>query len=89
MRCDQVRPQQKNVSERVSCFWRRPHLAAAHQPFERVLQVLLIRMRLLVDNHQVDRQQLHPPVLVRAQELPDDFDVVGFIDERHHDRPIA
>ncbi len=32
---------------------------------------------------------LHAPVFMRAQQLPDDFDIVAFIDERKHDGQVA
>ena len=56
LRGDQVGAQQKNVAERVSRFGRKAHLAGAHQAFERALQILLVGVRLFVDDHEIHRR---------------------------------
>ncbi len=41
-----------------------------------VLQGLAVDRDVLVQDHQVDRQALHPPVGVRLDQLPDDLDLL-------------
>ncbi len=53
------------------------------------MQTLKIGWRALVDDDHVDRQPLHPPVLVRPQELPDDADILSLVDLHEHDRHVA
>ena len=63
--------------------------ARSDQPLERPLEILKIRRRLLVEDDQVDREPLQPPVLVRAQELADDAAVLHLVDANEHDGQIA
>ena len=53
------------------------------------LELLRVRVSLLVDNDEVDRQSLHPPVLMGAEELPDDSSILGLVDSDQDDREVA
>ncbi len=44
---------------------------------------------MLVENDEVDREPLHPPILVRPEQLPHDAHVVGLVDSHEHDREVA
>jgi hypothetical protein len=50
---------------------------------------LQVGRRFLVQDHEIDREPLHAPVLVRAQELPDDLAVLDLVDPDQHDRQIS
>src|SRR5437899_2477412 len=64
-------------------------LARAEQRLQQRLQILNVRWRALVQDDQIDRELLHPPVLVRAEELPHDAHVLGLVDLNEHDREVA
>ena len=64
-------------------------LARAHECLERILEVLGVRGAMLVENHEIDVQELQPPVLVRAEQLPDDIQVLGLVDPNHDDGQVA
>jgi hypothetical protein len=66
-----------------------PRLARANERVERVLQLLEVRARAFVQDHQVDREVLRAPVLVRADELARDAQVAGLVDLHQHDRQVA
>ena len=53
------------------------------------MEVLGVRGTVLVEDHEVDVEELQPPVLVGAEKLPDDVEVLGFVDPHHHDGQIA
>jgi hypothetical protein len=54
---------------------RRPRLASPNLRLQRDLQVLHVRGRPLVQNNEVNGQLLHPPVLMRLQQLAGDVEV--------------
>ena len=58
----------------------------ANERLERRAELRRVRRRLLVDDDEVDREALHPPVLVGAQELPHDALVLDLVDPHEHDR---
>ncbi len=64
-------------------------LARPDQRLEGALQVLRVRGALLVQDDQVDGELLQPPVLVRAQELAHDLQVLRLVDADEHDREVA
>ena len=64
-------------------------LARPDERLERVLEVLGVRRALLVEDHEVDVEELQPPVLVRAEQLPDDVEVIGLVDPDQDDRQVA
>ena len=53
------------------------------------LEILSVGRGLFVQDHEIDRQLLHPPVFVGAEELSDDTLILGFIDADQNDRQIA
>ena len=56
---------------------------------ERVLEVLGVGGAVLVDDHEVDVEQLQAPVLVGAQQLADDVEVLDLVDPDEDDRQVA
>ena len=56
---------------------------------ERVVEVLRVGGAVLVDDHEVDVEQLQPPVLVGAEQLADDVEVLGLVDPHQDDRQVA
>ena len=63
--------------------------AGAGQRLERGLQILDVRGRAFVEDHEVDCQLLQPPVLERAQQLADDAEIVRVVDPHQYDRQFA
>ena len=59
------------------------------QSRQRDLQVLHIGRGALVQDHEVDGELLHPPVLVGLQQLVRDADVVDVVDPQQHDGQVA
>ena len=47
------------------------------------------RRRALVQDHQIDRELLHPPVFVCPQQLADDAEVLDVVDPQQDDRQVA
>ena len=88
-RRDQVRAQDEYRSPRGVCRDRRARLAHPMQGLEGVLQVLHVRRPPVVQDHEVDGELLHAPVLMGLQQLPRDGDVVDTVDSQQHDRQIA
>ena len=64
-------------------------LARPHDRFECVLEVSAVRRAVLVEDHEVDVEQLQAPVLVGAQQLPDDVEVLDLVDSNEDDRQVA
>ena len=64
-------------------------LARPHQGLERVVEVLGVGGAVLVEDHEVDVEELQPPVLVRTEQLPDDVEVLGLVDPHHDDGQVA
>ena len=44
---------------------------------------------MFVQNHQIDRQLLHPPVFVGAEQLADDLQILDVGDSDQNDRQVA
>ena len=44
---------------------------------------------MLVEDDEIDVEELQPPVLVRAEQLPNDVEVLGFVDPDHDDGQVA
>ncbi len=53
------------------------------------MEVLDVGGAVLVDDHEVDVEQLQAPVLVSAQQLPDDVDVLHLVDAHQDDRQVS
>ena len=64
-------------------------LARPHEGLERVLEVLGVGGAVLVEDHEVDVEELQPPVLVGAEQLPDDVEVLGLVDPHQDDGQVA
>ena len=64
-------------------------LARPDERLERTLEILGVRRAMFVEDDQVDVEELQPPVLVRAQELADDVEVLRLVDPDQHDRQVA
>ena len=64
-------------------------LARPYQRFERIVEVLGIGGAVLVQDHEVDVEELQAPVLERAEQLPHDVEVLGFVDPHQDDRQVA
>jgi hypothetical protein len=67
----------------------RPRLAHADHGFQANLKILRIGGRPLVQDDEVDRQLLQPPIFVRPQHLTDDVGLLGVVDLHQDDRQIA
>ena len=59
------------------------------QQLKLVLQRLQITGRVVVENHQINRQALEPQIFMRAQHLPHHVQLAHFIDAHQHDGQIA
>ena len=88
-RRNQVGSQHEDTALPLRLTDRRPRLACPHQGLERDLQILDVRRRALVQNHEIDRQLLHPPVFVRLQQLAGDVEILDVGDAQQHDRQVA
>src|SRR3989442_447647 len=64
-------------------------LARPDQRLQQCLQILHIGRRPLVQDHQIDRKLLHPPVFVGAEQLPHDSHIVGLVDPDQGDRNVT
>jgi len=89
LRGDEITSQQKYVSARTAGIGRQPKLASVYQRFESALQVLQVGWRFFINDYDIRRKLFHPPVFLRAQQLPDQANVVFIIDARKDDREIA
>ena len=89
LRCNQISSQDKHRALNRSTGNRRSQLVGAHQGFQRDLQVLHIRSRLFVDDDQVNRHLLHPPVFVGLQQLLDEVEFLDLRDADQHDWQVA
>jgi hypothetical protein len=63
-------------------------LAHADEGHQRCLEIFRVGRRTFVQNHQIDGEQLHPPVLVRAEELPREPHVLRVVHFDQNDRKI-
>ena len=83
---DDVRAQDEDASARRLAVDAGSRQAGADQRVERCLQILDIRGRAFVEDHEVDCQPLQPPVLERTQQLADDSEIVRVVDPHQYDR---
>ena len=88
-RGEAVRPHDIHVPVWLMSIVRRRRLAGAEERLQQRLQILNVGRRTLVHDDQIDREPLHPPVLVRAEQLPHDAHVLGLVDLNEHDREVA
>ena len=64
-------------------------LAHPHERLERIVEILGVGGAVLVEDHEVDVEELQPPVLVRTEQLTNDVEVLGFVDPHHDDGQVA
>ncbi len=64
-------------------------LARPDQRLQQCLQILNIGRGPLVQDHQIDRKPLQPPVLVGAEQLSHDSHIVGLVDPDQDDRDVT
>ena len=89
-RRNQVGPQHEDAAlPSLLADRRRRRLARADQGLERDLQILDVGRRTLVQDHEIHRELLHPPVFVRLQQLAGDVEVFHVGDAQQHDRQVA
>ena len=76
---NEVRAQQEDLahSDRIIGMG---HAAHVDQRVQRALQILDIGGRMLVQDHEIDRQMLRPPILHRLQEITRDIEVFHLAD---------
>ena len=70
-------------------FVRDGRLAGSDQRLEEDLEILHVRRRALVQDHEIDRELLQPPVFVGPQKLADDGDVIRLVDLDDHDGNVT
>jgi len=87
-RGEAIRPQDEHTPVRAVLFGRPARLTRSNQSLQQDLQVLDIRWRSIVQDHEIDGQLLHAPVLVGAEELPDDAHILRIIDLYQDDRDV-
>ena len=86
---EQVATQDVDATMSVRSLVGQGGLAGPDKGLERLLEVLGIRHPLLVHDDEVDGQELQVPVLVGAQQLSDDVQIIWTVDPDHDDRHIA
>ena len=89
LRRQQVGPQHEDAAAPALHAVRPGRLARAHQRLQRVLQILHIGRRALVQDHQIDRELLHPPVFVCLQQLPREIEMFDIGNAQQRDRQVA
>ena len=61
----------------------------AHDRKDLIVQILRVRVTLVVDDHEIRRDSLHAPILVRDEQLVHAWQPHRVGDRGQHDRPIA
>ncbi len=84
----EVGTQDEDASARAARWRLRLRIACADQGLETGLQILDVGGRLLVQDHEIDGQLLHPPIFMSAQQLARDFEIVGVVDPQQDDRQV-
>jgi len=64
-------------------------LARADEGLERIVEVLGVGGAMLVEDHEINVDELQPPVLVGPEQLPNDVDLLGFVDPHQDDGQVA
>ena len=44
---------------------------------------------MIIQDHEIDGELFHSPILVRAEQLPHDAHVLGLLDLNEHDREVS
>ena len=60
-----------------------------HEGFQGALEILRVGGGSLIQDHEIDRQPLQPPILVGAKELANDLEIFHVVDPNQHDRDFA
>jgi hypothetical protein len=88
LRGQELFPQDEDISVCLVLFMPRGELARPDQGLQGGLELLGVGVRPLVENDEIDRQPLEVPVLVRAEELPDDASILRLVDADQDDRQV-
>ncbi len=88
-RREQILPDDEDVAVCALLLVSSRRLARPEKRLQGGLELLGIGVRLLVHDDEVDGQPLHAPVLVRAEELPDDPAILRLVDADQDDRNLA
>ena len=64
-------------------------LTRSHQGLECLVEALGVRCAMLVEDHEVDIEELQPPVLMGAQQLANDVEILDLVDPHQDDGEIA
>jgi len=59
------------------------------QPLERDLEILRVGWRPFIQDHEIDGQLLHSPILVGEEQLANDIEIAGIVDSDQDDRHVA
>ena len=86
---DQIGTKHEHGSAHAVRCGPRTRLAHARQSLERVLQILNVGRRTVVQKYQIRRKALHLPVLMRLQQLASNGDIFHGVDSQEQDRDIA
>ena len=89
LRRDEIGAQHEHGAARDVRSGLRPRLAGPDQRLQGDLKVLDVGDGPFVQDHEIDGELLHAPVLVGAQHLADDGDVLDVVDAHQHDRQVA
>ncbi len=83
---DHVAAQDEHTSACLAV--RRPgaRLARTHQGLQCRLEILYVGGGALVQDHEVDRELFHAPVLMSTEQLPDDLEIPVLVDSHENDR---
>ena len=88
-RGEAVRPHDIHVSLRRVTIVRPCRLARAEKCVQQHLQILNVGRRMIIQDHEIDGELFHSPILVRAEQLPHDAHVLGLVDLNEHDREVS
>ena len=86
---DQLGAEHENMPGRALLAELQPRLARPDERLERRLEFLNIRYRALVEDHQIDGQTLHPPILHRLEGFARDAELIDVRNPHQDDRQIA
>ena len=86
---NEIASENKHAAERFLPLVLQARLAGPDLGLQSALEILSVGWGLFVQDHEIDRQLLHPPVFVGAEQLTDNTLVLGFIDADEHNRQVA
>ena len=88
-RGDEVGPENGHMARLSLDAWGGPRLAGANKGFNSHLEVLHIRRPALVQDHEIDSELFHSPVLVSLQNLMNETEIFDIGDSHEDDWQIA